>query len=225
LYELSDVANFAEGHDPQAVVDPVFAFEHEMTVDRLVRKTLLAMSLDEAPTGNLMVFEIADLYDTLSERFGNHKNKTEFFKKLFNTEEGPALVTPRFAGMPPPFDSYFTDLTLQVYRKIEETVLASVWRQGKLTPAGVLVRDRDLALESPVPNPRFVAEVMRAYRNAHHGYFSADPGSQNRPSRFLYLVTGNLPVEMSALPVLWWLAYLADPRFVGWRHLPLSAFA
>jgi hypothetical protein len=74
-----------------------------------------------------------------------------------------------------------------------------------------------------MPVPQFVAETMRAYRNAHHGYFTAsDPA--NRPSRYLFLVNGNLPVEMSALPPLWWLAYIADPMFVGWNHLPIGAF-
>jgi hypothetical protein len=160
----------------------------------------------------------------LSERFGNHKNKTEFFKTLLHTQEGPALLAPRFAGMPAPFAGYFTDLTAQIYRKIEETVLASVWRPGKVTAAGVMVRDKDLTNETPMPVPQFVAEVMRAYRNAHHGYFSADKVSQNRPLRFLFPVNGNLPVEMSALPVLWWLAYLADPGLVGWKHLPVGAF-
>jgi hypothetical protein len=222
LYELTDVANFTQDHDPQAVLDPVFAFEHQLTVDRLLRKTLLAMSLDEAPAGNLMAFEIADLYDTLSDRFGNHKKKTDFFKKLFHTQEGPALLAPRFVDMPAPFDAYFASLTAQVYRKIEETVLASVWRPAKVTPNGVLVRDKNLLTQSPMPVPQFVAEVMRAYRNAHHGYFSADPVSQNRPLRFLFLVNGNLPVEMSALPALWWLAYLADPGFVGWRPLGIN---
>jgi hypothetical protein len=224
LYELTDAANFTEGADPQAVLDPVFAFEHQLTVDRLLRKTLMAISLDEAPAGNLMSFEIADLYDTLSERFGNHNKKTDFFKKLFHTEEGPALLVPRLAAMPSPFDAYFADLARQVYDKIEETVLASVWRPGKLTPGGVLVRDRDLAKETAIPLPQFVAEVMRAYRNAHHGYFSADPISQNRPLRFLFLVNGNLPVEMSALPSLWYLAYLADPGFVGWKPLGINSF-
>jgi len=93
-----------------------------------------------------------------------------------------------------------------------------------VTPNGILVRDKNLANEQPIPAPQFVAEVMRAFRNAHHGYFSADPQSQNRPSRFLYLVNGNLPVEMSVFPAVWWLAYLADPEMVGWRHLKINAY-
>ncbi len=230
LYELVDVANFTKDHEPQAVVDPVFGFEHLLTIDRLLRKTILAMSLDEAPAGNLMVFEIADLYDTLSERFENRKTngnlfqKMEFFKTFFDTQEGPAMIAPRFAHLPTPFDKYLSDLTMQVYGKIEETVLRSVWLSSKVTPQGVLVRNEDLSQENPMAVPKFVGEVMRAYRNAHHGYFSADPASKNRPSRFLFLVDGNLPVEMSALPILWWLAYLAEPRLIGWNHLEINAY-
>jgi hypothetical protein len=230
LYELTDAANFTEGHDPEAAIDPVFGYEHQLTVDRLFRKTVLAMSLDEAPTANLSAFEIADLYDTLSMRFGNKKNatdlyrNTEFFKALFHPVQGPQILGPGLAGLPGPFARYFTEVADKVYQQLGQTVMNSVWNRGKVRPDGILVRDRELSREDVMPGPDFVAEVMRCYRNAHHGYFSADPSSQNRPSRFLYLVDGNLPVEMSALPVLWWLAYLADPGMVGWRQLPVGAF-
>lgn len=223
LFELTDAANFTGGSNPNEPVDPVFGYEHQITVDRLFRKTLLAMSLDVAPTANLMAFEIADLYDTLSMRLRNTTNETDFFKLLFDTQAGPARIRLHTAAMPAPFADYFADVATRVYRKIEQTVVASVWRACKVTPAGVLVRDRHLTSEAPLPVPQFVAEAMRAYRNTHHGYFTAsDPG--NRPSRYLFLLDGNLPVEMSALPVLWWLAYLADPAFVGWNHLPVAAF-
>lgn len=230
LYELTDVANFTKEHNPDAEIDPVFAYEHQLTVDRLFRKTILAMSLDEAPAANLTAFEIADLYDTLSTRFRNRKasgaayQAVEFFKTLFHPHNGPQILVPRFGGMPPPFAEYFTALTNVVYQKIEQTVKDSIWRSSKITPTGVLVRDEDLAHEAEMSVSDFVAELMRCYRNAHHGYFSADHSAKNRPSRFLYLVDGNLPVEMSALPVLWWLAYLADPNMVGWNHLPVGSF-
>lgn len=230
LYELTDAANFTEGQAIEAAIDPVFGYEHQLTVDRLFRKTVQAMSLDEAPAANLSVFEIADLYDTLSMRFGNKKSATEryqnaeFFKALFHPVHGPQILGPRLADLPGPFGRYFSALADRVYGKIEQTVVESIWNRAKVTPAGVLVRDRDLASENVMATPDFVAEVMRCYRNAHHGYFSADPTSKNRPSRFLYLVDGNLPVELSALPVLWWLAYLADPAMVGWRHLLIGAY-
>jgi hypothetical protein len=230
LYEWTDVANFPKDNDPTLAIDPVLGFEHLLTVDRLLRETLLTMSLDEAARAKLMIFGIADLYDTLSERFGNHRStgraydKTEFFKTLFNTEEGPALIAPRLASLPAPFATYLNDVTAQVYRSTEKAVLDSLWLPGKITPNGILVRSEDLTRENPMSTPSFVANVMRAYRNAHHGYFSADPGSHNRPSRFLFPVDGALPIEMSALPSLWWLAYLADPSLVGWNHLKIGAY-
>ncbi len=133
------------------------------------------------------------------------------------------MIVRQIAGMPAPFADYFSTMALQVYRKIEDTLLASVWPASKVTPAGILVRDRSLASERPMEIPQFVAETMRAYRNAHHGYFTAGDESK-RPSRYLFLVDGNLPVEMSRLPALWWLAYLADPTFVGWNHLEVGAY-
>ena len=223
LYELVDCANFTTDLKKENTIDPIFGYEHQITVDRLLRKTLLSMSLDVANHANLMRFEIADLYDTLSVRLGNSSNDTGFFKSLFNTNEVPKRIRNLLGQLPAPFDSYFPDVADKAYRKIEETVVASVWRKQKVSAAGIIVRNKDLTSETAVSPSEFTSEVMRAYRNAHHGYFSAgDRG--NRPSRYLFLVDGNLPVEMSALPVLWWLTYLADPKFVGWEHLEISAY-
>lgn len=224
LYELSDVANFTEGRDPQAPIDPIRAFEHQITVDRLIRKTLLALSLEEVGTAKSLVFEVAELLDALSLCFGNHANPTEFFKKLFNTAEGPELLRDRLAELPAPFGAALPGLADQVYHEIEEKVIASVWLRSKVTPGGVMVRDKDLATEECHARPDFVAELMRCYRNAQHGYFTAADRQQRRPSRFLFLADGDLPVEMTALPALWWLAYLADPGIVGWKQLPVGTF-
>jgi hypothetical protein len=223
LFELTDVCNFTEGLLRETAIDPVFGYEHQITIDRLFRKTLLAMSLDVAPVANLMSFEIADLYDTLSLRFTKTSQDAAFFKELFHTKDAPAKTGRLLGNMPQPFAGYFADMAMQAYHKIEDTVRASVWRNSKLTATGIMVQNKTLTAETEVPLPEFVGESMRAYRNAHHGYFSAGDRSK-RPSRFLFMVDGNLPVEMSALPVLWWLSYLADPTFVGWEYLPLGAF-
>jgi len=223
LFELSDAANFTQNLVPDAEIDPIFGYEHQITVDRLFRKTLLDMSLDVAPMANMMSFEIADLFDTLSVLLKNTKNETDFFKTLFNTKNAPETIGLRLASMPPPFAEYFSEMAKTTYQKIEDTVKKSIWRKGKVTPSGILVRSKDLTHELSVTLPDFVASTMRAYRNAHHGYFTAgDP--VNRPSRFLFMVDGNLPVEMSALPVLWWLAYLNDPAFIGWNYLDIGAY-
>jgi hypothetical protein len=222
LYELVDVANFTERGDPEAPIDPVFGFEHLLTVDRILRETLLAMSLDEAGRAKLMVFGIADLYDALGERF-NARRGTSLFRHLFHTQDGPALLTPRLAGLPAPFGSYLMDLTRSVYGQVEDAVVKSVWLPGLVAPGGVRVQKEDQSGDEVIPRPDFVSGVMRAYRNAHHGYFTAGD-KHRRPTRFLFPVDGNLPVEISALPVLWWLAYLADPQLVGWRHLEIGAY-
>lgn len=223
LYEMTDPANYTDEMDPEAPIDPVFAFEHYLTVDRVLRKTVLTMSLEEPGTAKDMVFEVADLYDTLARRFNPRRQEAEFFKALFNTRLGPAEVVRRLATLPGPFAADLTAFAERCYRRMEETVAGSVWCRSKVTPAGVSVRNRDMTAERNVPLPEFVGELMRAYRNGHHGYFTAaDPA--NRPSRYLFLVDGNLPAELSALPALWWLSYLADPGFVGWSPLPVGEY-
>jgi len=224
LYELTDVANFTDGHDPAAPIDPVFAFEHHLTVDRLVRNTLLAMSLEEIGTAKRLTFEVAEVYDGLSRLFGNHTDATGFFKRLFHPVKAPVLLRDRLAQLPAPFGTELSDLGDRLYRKIEDTVIDSVWYKPKVTLRGILVRKKDGSNEELIARPDFVAELMRCYRNAQHGYFSAADQPHNRPSRFLFLVDGNLPAEITALPPLWWLAYLADPGMVGWKPLPIKAF-
>jgi hypothetical protein len=115
-------------------------------------------------------------------------------------------------------------LVHRLYHQIEDTVISSIWLKSKVTPQGVMVRKKDLSQEVLVPRPAFVADLMRAYRNAHHGYFTAGDAQNKRPSRYLFLADGNLPAEITALPALWWLAYLTDPGMVGWKHLPVDAF-
>ncbi|OAI50250.1 hypothetical protein AYO44_17945 [Planctomycetaceae bacterium SCGC AG-212-F19] len=224
LYELADVANFPEGQSPTCPIDAVFAFEHYLTVDRLMRTTALAMSAVEPGMASHIVFEVADLYESLSERFKNHVNPTDFFKRLFDTREGPLLLRGRLALLPEPFSADLMALVERLYKAIEDKVIASIWIKSKVEPGGVKVRDKELKNEKVLPPGDFVGELMRVYRNAHHGYFTAGDPRQQRPSRYLFLVDGNLPLEMTALPALWWLAYLADSTLVGWKHLPLAAY-
>ena len=61
LFELSDMCNFTGDNNPRCPIDPVYAYEHQITIERLFRKTILAMSLDAASDANLMCYEIADL--------------------------------------------------------------------------------------------------------------------------------------------------------------------
>jgi len=220
---LTDVANFTAGRRPDGDIDPVFCYEHMLTVDRLVRKTMLGMSLNEVGTAKMQVFEIAEIYDQLSMRFGNSSGATDFFKRLLHGTHGPNLLRPRLATLPEPFATDLTRLTDAAYSAIVRYMVETVWVEKKVTATDVLVKDKAGSGETAMPHADFVAELMRAYRNAHHGYFTASD-QQKRPSRFLFMVDGALPNELTVLPMLWLLAYLPDPSLVGWKHLPVGAF-
>jgi hypothetical protein len=223
FYELTDVASFTEDFDPDRPIDPVFALEHYLTVERLIRKTLGVMSINEISSSKGATFEVADLYDTMSLLLKKMPS-TEFYKLLFNTSDGSNFVRAELSPLPEPFRSYFQDLSTKLYGEIEKAILDSVWFKPKVTTAGVAVRNKDLTGENVEPPPRFVANVMRAFRNAHHGYFTLRDAGKNRPSRYLFPITGNVPDSITTLPVLWLLAYLANPRITGWNHLEVNHY-
>jgi hypothetical protein len=223
LYDLSDPANFTEQRDPEANIDPIFGYEHAISIDRLIRKTILSMSLDEPGTARMLILEIAEMYDQLSERFGGPSG-SQYFKNLFHKEHALALLRPRLALLPTPFSSELITLAERVYAEIETFIIGTIWIKSKVTATGVTIRNSRDTADQVLSYSDFVAALIRAYRNAHHGYFtSGDPGSR-RPSRFLYLVDGDLPLEMTLLPILWLLAFLADPNLVGWERLPVQHF-
>jgi hypothetical protein len=134
---------------------------------------------------------------------------------------GTNLVSSEFTMLPAPFDAYFRDLTTAIYGELETKIMDSIWLKSKVTPAGVLVRNAALTGDNIEPNHEFVANVMRAVRNAHHGYFTS-PDPKNRPSRYLYPITGKVPDSITTLPALWLIAYLANPSFASWKHLQVS---
>jgi hypothetical protein len=222
FFELTDLTNFTAGFVPTGPIDPIFAFEHSITIDRMIRKTLGAMLLYEISSAKATVFEVADLYDANSELFSG-TGKTEFFKTLFDTKDGLALIRSQLATLPIPFADYFQGLATELYGELEQTILESVWLKSKVGSAGVSVRNKALTGENVEPSNKFVANVMRALRNAHHGYFSSG-APQKGPSRYLFPITGNVPDSITALPTLWLLAYLANPKLTGWNHLEVSHY-
>ena len=230
LYDLTDLSNFTEENQPSASIDPVFAFEHALTVDRLIRLTLRAMSLDEPSAAKTTVFEVADLYDSLSERFGNTpQGSTEFFKRLFNTQEAPKLIGAALRKLPEPFGSYLGSVCDRIYSDLERVVRDSVWLRSMVRHEGVDVRSKDLSKVKTEGMGQFVGNVMRALRNSHHGYFTLmdrDKGKNHKAgsSRYLWPIDGNTPDALTALPSIWLLAYLQDPSIVGWKPLPLQSF-
>ncbi len=222
LYNVADAANFTVHGNPEADIDARFAFEHLLTMERVVKRTIASMCVTEVGSAKAAVFEIADLFDTLSKRFCNTATDTEFFKTLFNPSTGLSLIQSRLSGIPGIGDR-LAKIAEMVYGQLRDTVLDSIWMRSKATAAGIAVRDRHLHTEIVESPDEFVANVMRAYRNGHHGYFT-DSDPQNRPSRYLWMVDGNVPYSITALPALWLLAYIADPGLIGWKPLAIASY-
>ena len=132
------------------------------------------------------------------------------------------LICQRFQSIPGPVGPYLCDFTTKIYAELEATVTKSIWMKTKIKGTDILVRNSKLTGENPEPISKFVGNLMRAYRNGHHGYFSSD--REPRPSRYLFLVDGTVPDSLVHLPSLWLLAYLMDPSIVGWNHLAISSY-
>jgi hypothetical protein len=126
--------------------------------------------------------------------------------------------------MPEPFRTHFVTSARSGYEALETAVVNSIWFKNKVTETGVLVRDKNLSNEQELSRSEFTSELMRAYRNGHHGYFTTLDKHGRRPSRYLFMVDGNLPAEMLALAPLWWLSFLASPDFAGWKTLLVNQY-
>jgi hypothetical protein len=126
---------------------------------------------------------------------------------------------------PEPIRTMLLDGANSVYDALRTTIVNSVFVAAKRTLAGgVLVRDKSLTSEREETPDEFTANVVRALRNTHHGYMTAGD-RQNRPSRYLALVTGALPDTMTYIGVLTGLALLADPTvMIGRPSYPRAAY-
>lgn len=219
-FHAGDPCEFTE----DGCVDGVTAMEYGLTLDRVLRRSVSCVASDSAAERKMAAFEIADLLEELRGVWEPTLNSTAFFKRLHHPVQGRDLVKEALSALPPPFAGYFQESADQIYGELQSSVLASVWIKSKLTAQGVLVKGRDLSTEQVEPLPEFVANTVRALRNGHHGYVTKRDKSQ-RPSRYLSLVTGNLPDSMSYLGFLWMLAMLSAPKkMLGWDWMPVNAW-
>lgn len=220
--ELSDPANFL---DQEHRVDPVFAFEHMLSWLRIVRQTVRSLATEEMPQGKLAAFDVADGIDGLSVAFARGKKQTgETFRLLFNPGAGRLLLQNALDTLPTGPRERLRALADALYGDLRATIAESVWIPRRRTDTGFLVPRRDATSDVEEPVDDFVANVMRALRNTHHGYMTRlDPWA--RPSRYLAMSTGNTPRSMATLPLIWTCALLADPTLLtGWEPLPSAAF-
>jgi hypothetical protein len=220
FFELSDPCNFITSGN----IDGVWAYENLLTIDRLLRQTIRALSTCDVGNRKSFVFEIADLWGTIAKSYGKVGSDVEFFKILFNPDSSKNLLFPIIRSLPFPFNEKIKEVVESIYSELTKNIMESVWAPGKKTSNDILVRDRNLTTERNEDINSFTANVMRALRNAHHGYLTKqDPGF--RPSRYLFLVTGDVPDSLSYLPILWWLCFLASPKdMVNFNCLPIQYY-
>ena len=210
--------------DGAGTIDFVTCFEHGMSIDRLLRKAVSAQVSSEVAVRKYATFEIADIVDELSQ-YWRHTQPTDRFKSIFN----PGMAVPTLSAVlgtaPEPIRTMLIDGADGVYGALRATILDSVFVAAKRTPSGgVLVRDKSLASEREETPDEFTANVVRALRNTHHGYMTVGD-RQNRPSRYLALVTGALPDTMTYIGILTGLALLADPLvMIGRPSYPRAAY-
>jgi len=212
-------------------VDFVLALEHVLTIDRILRKSLLCMTSQESSVRVFATMEVADILGTL-RRHWTSTSAEDSFKRLFNPIEGRRLVVDCLQRMPEPFKTYLSEVNNNIYTELEERISSSVWRKSKITEnaSGVMVRmvkkdrltkERRLTGEEKEESwPEFTANVIRALRNTHHGYLTSTDRTF-RPSRYLALVNGDTPYLMCYLGILWTFSLLADPAaMIGWNWMP-----
>lgn len=219
--EVADPANF---EDHEGYVDFTFALEHNLSLLRILKRVLWALSTEEPPAGKFYAFEVADLLDRLARAFGKTKNDGELFKLLFNPIEGRRWIEEILEGVPGNSRGMLQGLARRLYADLKGTVLASIWVPDKRRTESIRVRTADLTDEREESEGEFVGNLVRALRNTHHGYFTRLDQSA-RPSLYLVLSTGDIPDSVSTLPLIWLVAFLANPeRTVGWRPLGVAAY-
>lgn len=200
-------------------VNFVTCFEHGLTVDRMIRKSVSSQVSFERAVRKYAAFEVADIVDELFAYWKN-AGSTLRFKDIFNPSTGLSLIKSSLATVPEPARRLLLDGASSVYDHLRDTVLKSIFVPEKRTPSGgVLVRNKSLSAEVEETADEFTSNVIRALRNTHHGYMT-EGDKQNRPSRYLALVTGDIPDTMTYIGVLTGLAVLGDPsQMIG---LPTS---
>lgn len=192
------------------VISPLAPFEFGLTLDRVLRKGVLAVLGSSEADRKDDCFEIADLLQELwSQR--NAQAGSPYFKKLFDRSEALKLLDRCVAGAPTAAWPPIVPAVRVAYDRLVAGITASVVVRSKISDSGIRVRNRTLDHEVIEPFETFVANVVRALRNAHHGYLTAND-SANRPARYLSLVSGHLPEDVSLLAAFWVWAAATSPE-------------
>lgn len=232
-YEILDPANSFDA--VSGTVDFRDAFESVLTIDRIRRSTLTSNTFPypSATKGN--VFAIADMYETL----GNFRQPqrpqnlpalpaqdfaNRYFKHLFHPTYVQALTDHCWQTMPLGPRNVLAAARDAAYAALRASVRGSVFMPGAAQANGVFIRGINNVPATVEPDDVFVANVIRALRNTHHGYLSSEDRFEN-VSRYLAIIDGDVSDDISFLPAVWWMACLGDPAvFCGIPVQPMNHY-
>jgi hypothetical protein len=213
LWHVTDPAE----HCPPGsnTIAPLAPFEFGLTLDRVLRKGVLAVFGSAEIDRKDDCFEVADLVEELWSQRNAQSAATAVFRKLFNRVDAIPLLANCVAGAPEHEWVPLLPAVRAAYDALVGGIKSSVVIRSKVTSDSVLVRNKALSAESAESLETFVANVVRALRNAHHGYLTANDHA-NRPARYLSLVDGSLPGDVSLLAAFWaWCAIIDPEQFLG----------
>ncbi|NUQ79190.1 MAG: hypothetical protein HUU21_37225 [Polyangiaceae bacterium] len=231
-YELLDPTNAVDR--ATGCIDFRDAFEHALTTDRIRRSTLASNTFPYPSATKSNVFAIADLYETLCRVHAPQRaaampappaNFTQnYFKQLFHRTYARALTDYCLQGMPAGPRAEITRARDAAYDELSNSVLGAVFTPGaRQVGGGVSVVGLGGAAPTVEPDDVFVANVMRALRNTHHGYMTSQDRRLEAPSRYLAITNGNVTDDISFLPAVWWLSFIGDPSaFCGMVIQPVG---
>ena len=219
--DLSDPCNFLED---KSTIDPIWAFENLLTTDRVLRLSAMAITSGDAGTRKSFVFQIADLWDSIALAMGKTSNNSDFFNHLFHPDMAPTDLL-NILGNMPIFQNRFANDIRTIYDRLRKTIVDSIYIPGLINSDTITVKKKDLTTPEEISHSELTFRVIRAMRNTHHGYITKNDKGKYRPARFLSIFTGNIPDIITALPVYWWLAFLANPTdFIGFKPVGQQAY-
>lgn len=210
-----DINNFTEADDPKKI-DPIYALEYNLTLLHLIKIGLAIISSNSTYFNKSMTFQAADILSEISniDQLGV-SSSIDYFKRLFNKDEIVPIIRSILNSSQLSFKSKLITLVDTLYDNLNETIKDSIWLAYKISRNDVTVKNSNLNGDNIESISIFASNVIRVLRNAHHGYFTRKD-RPNRPSRYLSLIDGNTPDNISTLTLIWLLCLFEDRNaFIG----------
>ncbi|MBN8568726.1 MAG: hypothetical protein J0M18_03770 [Ignavibacteria bacterium] len=212
-----NVCNFPDETDPTKI-DPIYPLEYNISLMHILKISLSIMASNSSSNNKSTLFQVADMLDGLSNKLqlGIPNSDTELFTRLFNKNYSVPLMSDILNRSSLNIKGQLINVLEKIYDDLEKNIKDSIWVRTKVNGNDVNVKNKALATENIENISDFTTHVIRALRNTHHGYLTRKDPRGNRPSRYLSLITGELPSTLPSLAFIWIICLLEDrEKFLG----------